>query len=326
MVGSQVAPSIPPMDASSRRVPRLRLWCALAGIAVSIGDTAILSWLGTSFTLNGHDVFWFVAVWFSGTGALLGFLLGDAIETRRRERATAEALASARAHVAQTEKLAALGQLAAAIAHEVRNPLAVVRSAAQGLTETLPDDDASARRAASFIIAEVDRLSSVVNSLLAFVRPLQLNLRPVPVADVVTRALDLATSELATRGVHLRRDQPATLPSITADGDLVCQVLLGLLSNAGQAVPAGGSVTVAARAAADAVELAVSDDGPGIPADIRSRIFEPFFTTRPRGTGLGLAVVRQIVEAHGGSIDVGDRAGGGGGACFTVRLPVRTTA
>jgi signal transduction histidine kinase len=124
--------------------------------------------------------------------------------------------------------------------------------------------------------------------------------------------------------VHLRRDQPATLPSITADGDLVCQVLLGLLSNAGQAVPAGGSVTVAARAAADAVELAVSDDGPGIPADIRSRIFEPFFTTRPRGTGLGLAVVRQIVEAHGGSIDVGERAGGG--ACFTVRLPVRAAA
>ena len=103
------------MDASSRRVPRLRLWCALAGIAISIGDTAILSWLGTSFTLNGHDVFWFVAVWFSGTGALLGFLLGDAIETRRRERATAEALASARSHVAQTEKLAALGQLAAAV-------------------------------------------------------------------------------------------------------------------------------------------------------------------------------------------------------------------
>src|SRR5262249_24729522 len=135
VVGSQVARSIPAMDAASRTVPRLRLWGALAGIAVSIADTAILSWLGTTFTLNGREVFWFVAAWFSGTGALLGFLLGDAIETRRRERATAEALASARAHVARTEKLAALGQLAAAIAHEVRNPLAVVRSAAQGLTE-----------------------------------------------------------------------------------------------------------------------------------------------------------------------------------------------
>jgi two-component system sensor histidine kinase HydH len=312
------------MDGWSRGRIGLRFWCALAGVVVSVGDAAILSWLGTTFTLNGRDVFWLVAAWFSGTGALLGFLLGDAIDTRRRERATAAALASARARVAQTDKLAALGQLAAAIAHEVRNPLAVVRSAAQGLTETLPHGDTNGQRAASFIIAEVDRLSSVVSSLLAFARPLQLNLRPVALADVVTRATDLAVGELATRGVRLQREQPPSLPTITADGDLVCQVLLGLLSNAGQAVAAGGSVTVEARAAADAVELAVSDDGPGIPAEIRGRIFEPFFTTRPRGTGLGLAVVRQIVEAHGGTIDVGDRTGGG--ARFTVKLPVGTAA
>ena len=307
------------MKGSRRRIG-LRIWGALAGVVVSLGDAAILSWLGTTFTLNGRDAFWLVGVWFSGTGALLGFLLGDALDTRRRERATAEALASARAHLAQTEKLAALGQLAAAIAHEVRNPLAVVRSAAQGLTETLPHADASGQRAASFIIAEVDRLSSVVSSLLAFARPLQLNPRPVPLAEVVVRATDLAASDLATRGVRLQREQAPSLPTITADGDLVCQVLLGLLSNAAEAVAPGGSVTVEARGAGDGVELAVSDDGPGIPTEIRGRIFEPFFTTRPRGTGLGLAVARQIVEAHGGTIDVGDRAGGG--ARFTVRLPV----
>jgi len=315
--GPRVAPALPTMNRSRSR---LRVWGAAAGVVVSLVDAAILSWLGTTFTLNGHDAWWLVALWFSGTGALLGFLLGDAIDTRRRERATADALAAARAHVAQTEKLAALGQLAAAIAHEVRNPLAVVRSAAQGLTETLPDADVSGQRAASFIIAEVDRLGSVVSSLLAFARPIQLNPRPVRLAEVVTRAADLAASDLATRGVRLQREQAPSLPTITADGDLVCQVLLGLLANAGEAAAPGGSVTVEAHGAGDRVELAVSDDGPGIPSEIRGRIFEPFFTTRPRGTGLGLAVARQIVEAHGGTIDVGDRVGGG--ARFTVRLPV----
>jgi two-component system NtrC family sensor kinase len=94
---------------------------------------------------------------------------------------------------------------------------------------------------------------------------------------------------------------------------------VGILANAAQAAPAGGEVTVTARAADGAVALAVADDGPGVQAEIRGRIFEPFFTTRARGTGLGLAVARQIVEAHGGRIEVGDREGGG--ARFTLTLP-----
>src|SRR5262249_27907029 len=99
--GPRVAPALPTMNRSRSR---LRVWGAAAGVVVSLVDAAILSWLGTTFTLNGHDAWWLVALWFSGTGALLGFLLGDAIDTRRRERATADALAAARAHVAQTEK------------------------------------------------------------------------------------------------------------------------------------------------------------------------------------------------------------------------------
>lgn len=291
---------------------------------MSLGDALFLRWMGIRFALGARDVFWFAAVWFGMTGALLGYLLGFALDARRRERRTADALAAARARVAQSEKLAALGQLAAAIAHEVRNPLAVVRSAAQGITESLPAADAGGRRAASFIIAEVDRLGSVVSSLLAFARPLQLHAGPVALGDVIERALALADGELAGRGVRVRREPATALPTLTADGDLVCQVLVGLLANAAEAAPAGGSVTVATRAADGAVEVAVADDGPGVPPDLRSRIFEPFFTTRPRGTGLGLAVARQIVEAHGGTIEVGDRAGGG--ACFTVRLPLGEAA
>ena len=112
------------------------------------------------------------------------------------------------------------------------------------------------------------------------------------------------------------------LPPVQADGDLVCQVLVELLGNAAAATPAGGRVVVSTRAANGTVELAVADSGPGIAPQDRAKVFEPFFTTRAEGTGLGLAVARQIVEAHGGRIDVGD--GAGGGARFTVRLPVGT--
>jgi signal transduction histidine kinase len=269
--------------------------------------------------MGGRDVTALVFVWFGLSFALLGFLLGGVVDAGRREREATAALDAARSRVAQSEKLAALGQLAAAIAHEVRNPLAVVRSAAQGLGETLPAGDVEGHRAASFIVAEVDRLGSVVSSLLAFARPLQLQTRPTDIADVVTRAVTLAGGELAAKRLRLARDDATVLPVVHADGDLVCQVLVGLLSNAVEATPPGGEIVVRTHAANGGVELAVGDGGAGIAPELRARVFEPFFTTRPNGTGLGLAVARQIVEAHGGRIDVGDLPGGG--ACFTVRLP-----
>ena len=124
----------------------------------------------------------------------------------------------------------------------------------------------------------------------------------------------------APGALRVRRDEPAALPAVRVDGDLICQVLLGLLANAAEAAPSGGEVALGAAAADGTVEIAVADSGPGVPPELRARIFEPFFTTRPRGTGLGLAVARQIVEAHGGRIEVGERTGGG--ARFTLHLPV----
>jgi two-component system, NtrC family, sensor histidine kinase HydH len=312
MAGAAVAPT----DAMSRR---LRWWGVAAGLILGAVDTLSLVWLGASFEMGGRDVTWLVMVWFGLSFALLGFVLGDGVDARRRERASAAALDAARARAAQSEKLAALGQLAAAIAHEVRNPLAVVRSAAQGIGETLPPGDAEGHRAASFIVQEVDRLGSVVTSLLAFARPLQLETRPTAIREVVARAVTLAGATLASKRVQLEREEATELPTVMADGDLVCQVLVGLLANAADATPAGGRVVVRARATNGTVELAVADNGHGVAPELRRRVFEPFFTTRPNGTGLGLAVARQIVEAHGGRIDVADAPGGG--ACFTVRLP-----
>ena len=301
-----------------------RWWGAALGLLLTVTDVATMVALGVRFQLDSWNATPVVFAFFGTSVVTLGFLVGALLEGRHRERAAAAALDGTRARLAQSEKLAALGQLAAAIAHEVRNPLAVVRSAAQGLTETLPADDAPSHRSCSFIIAEVDRLGSVVSSLLAFARPLQLRPRPVAVSDLVDRALLLAGGELAGKHVQVRCATPAGLPTLQADADLVCQALITLLANAAEAVPEAGEVSIEAQAADGTVELAVADSGPGVPPELRARIFEPFFTTRPRGTGLGLAVARQIVEAHGGKLDVGERMGGG--ARFTLRLPAVAAA
>lgn len=307
-------------DASTPIHARLRWWGLVAGIAVSLFDVWFLRAVGVRFDAGGRDVTWFIALWFGITFATLGWLLGTVIETRRREKAQAEVLVATRQRLAHVERLAALGELSAAIAHEVRNPLAVVRAAAQQIRETVPADAAEAQRAAGFVIEEVDRLSGVTSALLAAARPLPLEQRAVGVRGLVDRAFSLAERALDAAPVRLRREAPDGLPPVRVDPDLVCQVLLGLLVNAAQAAPPGGEICLAARSRDGAVELAVSDSGPGVPAELRERIFEPFFTTRPQGTGLGLAVARRIVEAHGGRIAVGEAPGGG--AAFTVRLPV----
>jgi signal transduction histidine kinase len=305
--------------------PRHARWWGLgAGLLLAVTDMGTLVWLGIRFDMNGREVTWLVLAFFGSSFGLLGYLVGAMAEARRRERMAAatiqaqtETIAAARARVAASERLAALGQLAAAIAHEVRNPLAVIRSAAQSFGE-IRTDDAEAQRASEFIVAEIDRLANVVSTLLAFARPLTLAPRPIAVGELFDRALMLANDTLRAKHLHVRCDA-AAVPLVRADADLVCQVLLGLLANAAAVVPDGGEVALAAHADDGVVELAVADSGPGVPPELRERIFEPFFTTRADGTGLGLAVAKQIVEAHGGRITVGERPEGG--ACFRVVLP-----
>jgi two-component system sensor histidine kinase HydH len=304
---------------------RLRWWGCAAGVVTGVFDTALLSLLGVTFAINGWDARPLIAAYFGVSFAVLGYLLGSLTESQRRERRAnalvreqTEAINAARARLAQSEKLAALGQLAATVAHEVRNPLGVMRSAAQTLSEMLPPGD-DAGRASAFIIAEIDRLANVVNSLLAFARPLQLEARPVRVAELFDRAVLLARDELAAKRVRVERGGDGGLPPVQGDADLLSQVLLGLIANASEAVAPAGTIALEAAAADGVVHLSVTDSGPGIPVDLRARVFEPFFTTRPRGTGLGLAIARQIVEAHGGRIEAGE--GAGGGARFTLTLP-----
>ncbi|MBI1815301.1 MAG: hypothetical protein HYR72_10010 [Deltaproteobacteria bacterium] len=320
-----------------------RWWGALAGLATGLFDAVFLTQLGVSFAINGHDATLLVGAYFGLTFALLGYLVGLLAASRRRDHRAAiviqsqlEMLNATRARLAQSEKLAALGQLAAAIAHEVRNPLGVIRSAAQGLAESVvaPESadgrdsaigtDDEGRRACSFIIAEVDRLNNVITSLLAFARPLHVRPRAVGVSELLDRALLLAGEELAAKRIRVERDDQSGMPAVQADPDLLSQVLLGLLANASEAVSPGGEVALRARTTEGTIAIDVTDSGPGVPADLREQIFEPFFTTRTRGTGLGLAIARQIVAAHGGRIEVGERDGGG--ARFTISLPIARDA
>jgi len=305
-----------------------RWWGAIAGLLTGLFDATLMAALGVHFEMNGRNVTLLVGAYFGLSFAVLGFLLGWVAAARRRDRRAAaviqaqtDAIAATRARLAQSEKLAALGQLAAAIAHEVRNPLAVIRSAAQGLGEAAPAGDVEAGCAASFITAEIDRLNNVITSLLAFARPPQLQPRPVAVHELFERALLLARDELAAKQVRVRREEPGDLPVLRVDGDLISQVLVGLLTNAAEAVPAGGEVALHARAAAGVVEIDVVDSGPGVPPELRERIFEPFFTTRAsKGhKGMGLAIVHRIVDEHGGRITV--ESSPGKGASFRIVFP-----
>jgi len=305
-----------------------RWWGLVAGIVLAASDTAVVRVAGTTIEVNGRDATLLVGAFFGTSFALLGFLIGYVIEGRRRDREAAalirtqvETIAAARARLAQSEKLAALGQLATAIAHEVRNPLAVIRSAAQGIAESLPAVDASTRRSCGFITDEIDRLSSVVTSLLAFARPPQLQPRAISVGPLLERAATLAREDLDGRAVRLVREEPGELPALRADPDLLCQVLLGLLANAAEAAGAGGQISLEARAADGMVELGVADSGPGVPPDLRERIFEPFFTTKApgSGTGLGLSQAYGIISEHRGHIAVDSHRGEG--TTFTIYLP-----
>ena len=318
-------------DESSRH-RRLRWAGAALGALTGTADTAAFKWLGTSFAVNGHDATTFAAAWFGVSFAVLGYLLGEAIDGRRREahasrliRMQVETISESRAKLVQHEKLAALGQLAAAIAHEVRNPLAVIRSAAQNLRDTVPAKDLDARRACTFITEEADRLGNLVNALLAFARPVRVSPVSMPIAELFERAVSATRDETSAKRVQVQRPAEWEVGAINVDvdPDLMTQVFVGLVANAIEAVLAGGEVRLEVQPNGRQIELAVADTGPGIPAELRSRVFEPFFTTRAEGIGLGLAIARQIVEAHGGSIQVGQSVSGG--ARFAVILPLGGT-
>lgn len=209
--------------------------------------------------------------------------------------------------------LATLGQLAASIAHEVRNPLSAMKAAAQFLAQEHPEDG-MVRNYAEIINREAGRLDKLVSDFLSYARPASLQSLPVSLEELLQRASELLEKDAAGRAVTLTFQPRGALPVIMGDADALLQVLLNLGRNALEATGPGGAVSFAARrsgAERDWVEIVVRDSGAGIARKHLAKVFTPFFTTKPAGTGLGLAIARRLVEAHGGKISITSRAGRG---------------
>ncbi len=230
--------------------------------------------------------------------------------------------------VERRERLAALGNLAAVVSHEVRNPLNAIGMGLQRLRQEFrpPQDAGAYQRIVELMQREVARLDAIVEEVLSLARSRPLRPATVPLRALLAEVMSLTRAEAEARGVRPVLEAPADLPSVRWDADQMKQVLLNLVRNALDAMPQGGTVTLSAAADGATARLAVEDTGEGIPADVLPRLFEPYVTTRPRGLGLGLAIARRIVEAHGGRIEAANRPGGGARVAVTVPLTVPDSA
>jgi two-component system, NtrC family, sensor histidine kinase HydH len=231
-------------------------------------------------------------------------------------------LARTQAELIERERLAALGEMAASVAHEVRNPLGVMFNSIGSLRRLLqPSGDV--RLLLNIVGEEADRLNRMVGDLLDYSRPLRPSLQPVLLHPVLEEAIASARRPGEEDSVDVRLHIEPGLPPVSADARLLRQALVNLVTNSFQAMPHGGVLTVtAARVVSDArpqARIAIHDSGVGIPPDARGKVFLPFFTTKPTGTGLGLAVVKRIVEGHGGRVQLADCERG---AEFHLILPL----
>ncbi|MBX7100620.1 MAG: GAF domain-containing protein [Myxococcaceae bacterium] len=225
----------------------------------------------------------------------------------------------------ERDRLAALGEMSAGLAHEIRNPLGAIKGAAQCLDPSkLPGEDGEFLEV---IVEEVNRLNGVVSAFLDYARPLKQSFAPTDVNEVVTRTVRLIQNEMPA-SLTLEAQLADGLPRVDGDAEQLKQVLINLVQNALQAIgDKPGKIVLRTQRpdrfsearGAESVELLVIDDGPGIPADQQPHIFVPFFTTKSKGTGLGLAICQRIVRGHGGSIVVQSRPGDG--TSFVIRLP-----
>jgi signal transduction histidine kinase len=234
------------------------------------------------------------------------------------------------AEMVHAEHLATLGEIAAGVAHEIRNPLAGIAGAIEIITKDFPKDHPD-REVLEDLRQEVRRIEKTLNELLVYARPKPPQFGQTDVKETIARTLQLARQQTGSRKVEFSIQVSPALPQFLADGEQLHQVLLNLVLNSIQAIDREGRIAIEARRydddgpyASGMVEIAVSDTGPGIPPEHLDRIFRPFYTTKRGGTGLGLSLCRRIIAAHGGTLSAESEPNKG--SRFVIRIPLREVA
>jgi two-component system sensor histidine kinase HydH len=260
-------------------------------------------------------------------GAGTGILADLGRKQRMALEATSEQLAKVNRElqdsfeqIKRADRLSAIGQLSASLAHEIRNPLASIDGAAN-LIESAQTSGEMRRNSLAIIRKEVQRLNRLLTSLLDFARPRKPEFQTVEPGHLIEAIVNLASAAARQKGIKLRKDVPAAAPAFECDPEQMKQVLLNLAINAVQAMAGPGEIVLSARQADNSVLIGVSDQGPGIDEENVDKVFNPFFTTKEAGTGLGLPVVHQIVTQHGGTVRAARNPGGG--MTFSLIVPLR---
>lgn len=234
-------------------------------------------------------------------------------------------LEQAQAEARRAERLAALGQLSAGLAHEIRNPLGVIKGSAEMLTQKLQTSDELPREMAGYILSETNRLSALVTEFLDFARPLHAQPHPANLPALLDRVIEIVETRWKGKPVQIERHYTPSLPPVPLDESLCEQAFLNLVQNAFEAMEEkGGTLRVEVKPAHqsgnDGVHVVLADTGHGVPENLREEIFNPFVTTKSTGVGLGLSIVSKIVDGHHGTVHVDNARDGG--AVFTLFFPL----
>ncbi len=287
-------------------------------------DEANLGFLKIGLSLGSMEVAWrnsLRAVVILGIAILAAGILGMAAIFHNQHSHLQEVKAL-EAEVLHRERLSALGNLAATVAHEVRNPLNAISMGLQRLKmEFQPAEDRDQySHLTELLLGEARRINSIVEQFLSLARPIEIKAEALPLQEILKELAALQESHAKQSNVRIQVITAPNLPPLTADPSHLTQVLLNLMLNGLQAMPHGGTLTLEAKTSNGNFLIAVTDTGSGIDAENLRRIFEPYFTTKTKGTGLGLAISRRIIESHGGTITVSSEVGQG--SRFEISLPL----
>ncbi len=235
------------------------------------------------------------------------------IQKRAQERLKLEE------QLSRTKHLSSIGEMVAGVSHEIRNPLGIISSSAELLKKKMPSGD-STSHIPDIIIEESTRLNNIITDFLNYARPKAPNRYKCRVQDVLAKNIAYLSTQTGQNGYHIETHFVGELPEIDADADMLYQAFLNILINAMQAMPQGGTIMIRAQMS-NGLWIAIEDQGTGIPPASMEKIWDPFYTTKDKGTGLGLGIVKKIIEAHDGQIRIDNRPEGG--ARVSIRLPVK---